>query len=155
MSSYVWHMEHGSMDQLNGTKQKIFNRSRDIFIKKWGKILRVAWVVNNYDEVVKNLEEAISLGRDGNYVWFFVKNLKKDAETIFSENKKDLFSDIKFTSYRTIFDLIWKIIIKKKKYDVIITDKNIFRKILNKIVQKTLNCSELNILKNKKRYFCS
>ncbi len=139
-ASYVWHDEHTSIDQLGKEKQEIFEKSRKTFLKKWGRTLRIAWIVNSEDELKKNIQKALLMARDGNYIWFFVKDLKKDRREIFRDNSLDEYSDIKFVNYRSSVDLVWKIIIKKKSFDVFFTQDSFLKKIL-RVLGKNADCS--------------
>ncbi|MDP8216761.1 MAG: glycosyltransferase family 2 protein [Candidatus Kaelpia imicola] len=119
--SYVWHEEHVSLKDIGDKrKEEIFKNSRDVFFKKWGKILRIAWIVENYKELVENINRGIELARNGNFVWFFVKNLKVNKDKIFKENGFIKHSGVYFISYRNRVDLMWKILKKKKRYQPII-----------------------------------
>ena len=49
--------------------EEIFQQSKKQFIKRWGKILRIAYIVadkNNFSQAVK---EAVVLTKSGNFVW--------------------------------------------------------------------------------------
>jgi len=124
-AAYVWHKEHASFKQMGSKREEFFVKSRETFRKKWGKILRIAWVVNSAEELSAALNDAIKLARNGNYLWFLVKNLKSNAAEIFQKLNLFEHSGIKFIRYSNIFNLLWIILTKKKRYDLIIT-KNKF-----------------------------
>jgi len=119
--SYVWHHEHASLGQLGKEKEAMFAKSRSTYLNKWGRTLRIAWTVGSIEELMKVLDKAIDLGRDGNYVWLWVKGLNKSREDIFKEAKIPEFADVKFLPLESNFSILWKALTKKKKYDLIIS----------------------------------
>ena len=148
--AYVWHAESASFKKLGqAEKEKKFARSRKVFLKKWGRILRVAWVVNSYDELLANLKEAIELARAGNFVWFLVKKFNPERKRIFSDCRAVEHSGINFIRFNNALDLFWKVFKKKKKYDVII-DSNAFhgRVFANYGVLAACNREEIDKLKH-------
>ena len=111
--SYVWHKEHASFDKVDKKQtNKLFKRNREIFVKKWGEILRIALIADNNHEVKENIHKAIETARDGNYVYVYCRNLIKDMVIV--EH-----SGVKFVNFNNYFDLFFKILIKKKRYNVI------------------------------------
>ena len=142
-ASYVWHQEHSSILQLGDERQKIFDKSKEAFLKKWGRTLRLGWVVDGQD-LDGVLAKAITIARLGNYVWLLVKNLKRDRRKIFSENNSDELADIKFVPYQNEVQLLWNVLIKKKKYDYVIVQGKPLPRLLQFFGQKTLDPSELN-----------
>jgi len=119
--SYVWHKEHASFDKLDKKKtEELFKRNREIFVKKWGRILRVAYICHDTQQIDQHAQDIINVARQGNYV------------TIFCKKEKSInHGGVKCIIYKTMFDLVWKIFIKKKRYDVVITNKvflyNVFK----------------------------
>jgi len=136
--SYVWHKEHASINKLGKKKEEYFSRSREAFCKKWGKILRVLIIVRDEQEIDEYLEGAISLTRQGNYVWIALKDLKKSRSEIFQQRGMAEHSGINFINYSSIIGIIWKIMVKKKKYDIIITG--------NKAIKTIFSALRFNIL---------
>ena len=125
--AYVWHMEHASIQSLGAQKEEIFQRSKKTLVEKWGKMLRIA-VIDNID---KNLQKGIDLARGGNFVWMFSKGIPANREDIFHKHGVHEHSGIRFVGYFTLIDLVFKILIKKKRYDMIITKSNTLKKILS------------------------
>ncbi len=119
--SYVWHAEHASMGQLGKEKEKIFRSSKKIFEKKWGRILRIAIVCKDKREVSEVLKDGLDLGKFGNYVTFFVKDDFSDEEKIFKDQGLKEFSNFSKKRFLNIFFLAWHFILKKKKYDIVIS----------------------------------
>jgi len=137
-ASYVWHEEHASIEKIGDEKEKIFLKSRETFIKKWGRLLRLAWVVNGYDELLDALGKGIDLARKGNFVWFFVRGLKKKRIEIFAEKNLTEHSGIHFAGFSNIFDLMWKIAKKKKRYDVVMGKNRFTQYIFSRLGYKVL-----------------
>ena len=134
-ASYVWHMEHGSMSQLGADMEKIFVRSRDIYHKKWGPTWRVGWVVANTEDLLAHLNEGIALARQGHFVTFFVKGLKKGPQAIFADNGLIEMAGVQFKRYHTPMGVWGQIIVKKKKYHKIITKHKMLRFLLSAVGQ--------------------
>ena len=130
--SYVWHQEHASFKQWPKEKEEVFAKSREKFTKKWGKILRVAWIVEDFKELLDNLDRGINLAREGNFVRFFVKNLHKEREAIFKESNHFEHSGIEFIKFNNLFDLVFKILKKKKRYNLIISKSRSLHWLLDK-----------------------
>jgi len=126
--SYVWHKEHASFKQIK-EREAIFQRNRNIFIKKWGKILRIAWISTDYNELKNNLKNAIDFARQGNFIFFFFKGFKLERSRIFEEIDSFEHTGIIFLRFKNIFDLAFKIIKKKKKYDVIFGPYRIIKRL--------------------------
>jgi len=148
-ASYVLHKEHTSISKLGLEKEEIFKRSREIYLKKWGKDLRIAWIVNNYDELKNNLVEGLELARAGNYVWFITK-VGMDREGIFRYNRLSEHSGVQFLRSHNFFDILWKILKKKKKYDLVITNSKFLEIILRMLgykVTSTVKAEQINKIK--------
>lgn len=128
--AYVWHKEHGSLKQLGQDKEKNFVKSRETFIKKWGKILRVAWVVNNEQELLESLSSAVDIARSGNYVWIFTKGYCPRRSEVFKKCGLFEHNGVNFIVFNNSLELLWRIIKKKKRYDLIIDSNNFRRKLL-------------------------
>lgn len=137
--SYVWHKEHASVDKLGRKKEELFTKSKRIFLKKWGSILRIAWVVDSCQELLDNLENGIRLARGGNYIWFFVNNFFEQKSAIFKKNNLVEHSGVKFIEFRNVFDLSWKILKKKKRYDIIMGKDKFIMRIFSKMGYKILD----------------
>jgi hypothetical protein len=118
--SYVWHKEHASFDKLDKKKtEDLFKRNRKIFVKKWGHILRIAYICDT-KQIDQRAQDIIDVARQGNYVAIFCKKEKAIDH-----------GGVKCILYKTMFDLIGQVLIKKKRYDVVITDStflyNVFK----------------------------
>lgn len=118
--SYVWHQEHASFKQWPKEKERVFIRSRETFFKKWGKILRIAFVLEKVEDLDECLKESIDLARKGNFLWIFIKNQYINREDFFKRKNLIEHSGINFVGYSNLFNLLWKILKKKKKYSFIV-----------------------------------
>jgi len=119
--SYVWHKEHATFDKLDKKKtEELFKRNKGIFIKKWGRMLRVAYVCHDIQQIDQHVQDIIDVARQGNYVAIFCKKEKVIDH-----------GGVKCIAYKTMFDLIGRILIKKKRYDIVITNSvflyNVFK----------------------------
>jgi len=130
-AAYVWHKEHGSLKQLGPDKEKNFLKSKATFVRKWGRILRVAGVVNNEQELLEVLHSAVDIARSGNYVWIFTRGYRTKRSEVFKKCGLLEHSGVNFIPFNNSFGLFWKIVKKKKRYDVII-DSSCFRRRLLK-----------------------
>jgi GT2 family glycosyltransferase len=129
--AYVLHKEHVSVNKLGSKKEAYFLKSREVFQKKWGRILRMLFVVADDAAIDSILLQAIDLARSGNYVWIAVKRLRETSSEIFRQRKLTEHSGVSFFSYSNILHLSWKVIIKKKRYDAVITKSAFLRSIFS------------------------
>jgi GT2 family glycosyltransferase len=123
--SYVWHIEHASFVQWPQEKERIFVQSRQTFTKKWGKILRIGWIVKNEKDIIDNLERAVNLSREGNYLFFYGVNIENNRREIFKKAGLTLHSGVNCVSFRSIIGIIIKVIVKKKKFNLLIVPPNL------------------------------
>jgi len=138
------------IEKIGGLSDEFYPMFLQTFIKKWGKMLRIAWVIKEEQFIGCVLKEAVELARNGNFIWIFVKNLKGKTEEIFSKNNFIEHSGIKFLKYKSILELMWKLLKKKKNYDIIMNSNkrvnNIFAKFGHKTLE-SLNKEEINKVK--------
>ena len=118
--AYVWHREHGSFKDKSRQTEGIFRKNKKIFQKKWGRILRIAWIARSYDEMLDNLTKAIELARGGNFVTFYVKHTDVDREAVFREKGVFEHSGVLFKRFDSYPALFFRIMFKKKKFDRVI-----------------------------------
>ncbi len=111
---YVFH-EEGRSGVFLRSKKDTFDRSANIFAKKWGKVLRVAYVLTKVgpDLPVKAMN-SIKGELDGhNRVWLFVG---KGLDTGSLPDHLDLMVESKPINFFKLRSF-WNIIVKKKKFD--------------------------------------
>jgi len=128
--AYVWHHEGGSSAQLGKDREAIFRRSEQVYLRKWGKILRLAWLVENEEELMKLLDGAVTIARDANFITFWVKGLKTERKEVFRLANVHEFADVKFKPWENRTSIFWQALVKKKKFDAIITTDKKFRALL-------------------------
>jgi GT2 family glycosyltransferase len=128
--SYVWHHEGGSSSQLGKDREAIFKRSEQTYLRKWGRTLRIGWLAESEEELSKQLESAVAIARDANFISFWVKGLKSERKEIFRAANVHEFADVKFYPMDGHFALFWKALTKKKKFDLIITPDKKLRAML-------------------------
>ncbi len=120
---YVFH-EEGRSGKFLKDKNETFDRSARIFEKRWGRILRVVFIVTERE--VASMEKAAQMIKkelDGhNRVWLFAV---KGADLSSLPKHLDLMDD----SPKNFFKLksFWNIIIKKKRFDRIYTGDPVLR----------------------------
>ncbi len=118
--AYVWHKEHASFKLGERKWEKIFSRNKKIFQEKWGKTLKITWILKNNSELDSVLNGAVILSRAGNFVWVAVKNLKGSQAAELRDKNICAFAPVKFISYQSDWEIFWRLIVKKKRPDLII-----------------------------------
>lgn len=121
-ASYVYHKESQSFSKIK-EKVRIFQENERKFISKWGRQLRVAYVIPYIDDVEKNrISSNINdIAKMGHQVWIFTKyGLKERLDLIDHES-------IRFLLYPGLFfglTALYKIRKRKrnKKLHVILTN---------------------------------
>lgn len=121
--AYVWHREHGSFKE--GSKiDKIFQKSRMAFEKRWGRTLRIAWIVDHEKDLAPAVQQALKTGLQNYFVTFYVKGHDIRREEIFKALGVFEHSAIQFRKFRLYVPLLLQLAFKKKKFDrVIVKDK--------------------------------
>lgn len=111
---YVYHSE-GKSGKFLKDKDETFNRSARIFEKRWGRILRVVFLITKKDssageEIAHKIERELE---GHNRVWLFAE---KGTDMVALSEHLDL---MRTDSPRNFFKLksFWDIIKKKKKFD--------------------------------------
>ncbi len=130
--AYVWHQEHASLGLIKNKSEEVFAKNKEIFQKKWGKILRILWLANGCQEVSGALKDAIELARNGNYVCVMTGDICKKREDLFKDSGCFDHSGVSFIVAKNSLYKIWKILIKKKRYDVIISQNKLIEWVLGK-----------------------
>jgi GT2 family glycosyltransferase len=120
--SYIYHDEHASFKSKEQKKnfEKLFNENREKFYALYGKPERLLFAISKPVSDLQKLNNKLYDYADkGNFVDVIVKNNHKDIKLIEHGNiKKIIFGDAFFKA-----KLLWKILVKKKKYDRIFFDK--------------------------------
>jgi GT2 family glycosyltransferase len=134
-AAYVYHKERSTFDRMPD-REEIFRRNQDILFRRWGKPLRIAYLVSNSlkdrpkEQRVKKISLAIA--RDNHQAWLFLKkSLGQLNEMIEHSNIRYFW--LADTLYR--LTCIYKILKRKrkKKIDIILTEDRILNNILRKL----------------------
>lgn len=133
-NAYVWHQSKTSFNRL--TKEslnELFIKNRDYYYEKWGKPKRYAYVI--FDRVIKKTtyEITLNLARDWHLVYLFIDKSANYKPDIINSNIK-LF---RYPNFLFIFLVLFKILHRKKKrFDIIVTDRSWFAKLLIKLTSE-------------------
>jgi GT2 family glycosyltransferase len=139
--AYVWHHEHKSFGRI-AQRERVFAGSRKIFEQRWGRYLRIAWMVEsriNCQEFRDILNKAVSLARGANFVYLFARNPSKlNREKIFNYLGLTEHAQVNLISYPNEkgFKLfcLWRVLKRrKKKYDIVLVGAKDLAVILRKL----------------------
>ena len=128
-AAYVYHRERRSFMRFKGFNRD-FDRNREIFYSKWGRLERILYVLGK-DNAVRREEigkKTLKLARDGNIVWIFLKGSDRSGikrhSNIYIYNINERF-----------FDMIslWRIAKRKKRFDRINVDDENYSEKLKRI----------------------
>jgi len=148
--AYVWHHEGGSSAQLGKEREKYWKKSEQVYLRKWGRTLRIAWIIYDYKDLLKVLDQGIAAARDANFVWFLVKDLNRERKEIFREANSHEFADVKFLPLESNMQVFLKALTKKKKYDLLISPHAKLRRFLRLFGQNTIEKFDYNYIKELK-----
>jgi hypothetical protein len=131
--AFVWHKEHASLDAVKETsREKVFAKNKEIFQEKWGKILRILFIAFTRKELKFLLDRSIPLARSGNFVWIMTKNITQQRQEIFKECDHTEHFNVNFIPVKNTMDILIKILLKKKRYDVIMAKNDMLCSLLAK-----------------------
>ncbi|MBD3379638.1 MAG: glycosyltransferase [Candidatus Omnitrophica bacterium] len=125
--AYVFHMEQASRKGLKG-KEKIYERNRRRFEKKWGRLLRVFFLEdrNSDDKVYMDYSMALKpMARQRMIVEAWYAGLAPEEEVLGEMRRKGIVrhADVGLRSVASgtyYLRALFRILFKKKKYDVLI-----------------------------------
>ncbi|MFA6385111.1 MAG: hypothetical protein WCY10_07090 [Candidatus Omnitrophota bacterium] len=89
------------------------------------------WIADNRSDVAAVLKGAIELARNGNYVWFMTGSCIIKRDKLFKDAGFCDHSGIKFLVAKNCLSKVWNIVIKKKRYDVVISNNALIRRVLS------------------------
>jgi len=84
------------------------------------KKMNFSWVINNYQDLFKKLPDANKLANERGVVYFIIKDLSEMQANYLEITYSKKFPKLKFSRYKYIFDLLWKIF--NEKYNLVITN---------------------------------
>ena len=126
-AAYVYHRERRSFIKFKKFDRD-FQRNRQIFFSKWGRIKRILYILTKYNPAYaeKVNAEAVKLACEGNIVWVFLKG--KNRQGINEHSNVYIYNLPRF-----FFNLvsIWRILKRKKKFDKIYLDDENYAKRLD------------------------
>ena len=127
----VYHHSHKSFNFFKKNKvNELFEKNKNIFYSKWGRILRIACVISGKDINDKVTNEILKLARDGHMVYLFLKRsakFKTDIEQVYIRKFK--YPDIFFRCC-VFIKLLRR---QKKKFDKIYIDNRNLEFLLKKL----------------------
>jgi len=137
--AYVWHMAHSSSKQMGARWQQLMDKNLKIFEEKWGKILRICWVITEKNELSKALVQGVSLARQGNYVTIYTTFSTDKAATLFKDQGMLAHSGVNVVHMNHMGSILWKNIIKKKKFHLVINKNRLANALLRMVGIPTLS----------------
>jgi GT2 family glycosyltransferase len=128
--AYVLHQEKASFKRLRNWN-KSFKKNQKIFWRRWGIPQRVLYIVtkinNGYYERVKR--ESLELVQKGNWVTIFKRRFL-DTINLPSHSNINL---LDIGQRQFYLSCLWKILKKKKKFNIIYTDNLKFNNLLKRL----------------------
>ena len=128
LGSYVWHKEHASFDLIDDFEE-MFEKNQKMFYEMFGKPQRILYIFThrdkeNFDRLKSRIYELVN---KRNWVWVISrKRLDKTHANIILLKYLPLFFRLK---------CICRVILKKKKFDRILTSDKILFYALNKLTK--------------------
>lgn len=125
--AYVYHRENTSFKRV-ATFDEDFKRNKEIYEFRWGKPKRIAYIFDKVDTPIlkKTNGDSLALARNGNWVWYFVKDpipVPRHSNIIVKYFPGGWFYP------KTIFSILKK----KKKFDEIVVGQKGFGVMLSKL----------------------
>jgi len=126
--SYVYHKENTTFRNLSDNN-KLFKDNERIFFERWGRPVRVGYILDGSSASSSVDEIAISVARSGHQILFLMNRSSKWPVSIDHYDIRRIYIPRIFFSIISLYKIIKRK--KKKKMDVIITDNDLMHKILN------------------------
>lgn len=135
--AYVYHLEQASRKNLKG-KKEIYRRNRELFEKRWGKLLRVFF----YDPAAERegrlddrYETMKGLARERILVEMRVRRRTSGQEIFIGADRRKMtrHADVAVKPFRKgsrSLAILWRVLTKKKKFDAIIIPNGFLVKLL-------------------------
>ncbi len=135
--AYVFHVEQASRRNMKD-KGSVYKKNREIFERKWGRLLRIFYLDNRQQgevETIKSYEALKGIARERAIVDFWVRQKRGGKKDFFGEEKRATIkhADIGVTVFSGNFialAVLLRVLTKKKKYDAVITDKGVVSLVL-------------------------
>ena len=123
--SYVWHLEHGSFKLKSSRSQELMRKNQAIFAAKWGKILRIGWVVDRQEDLRRVWEDVIHLARHGNYVWLYTTIPLAVVKRVLKDKDLDGHTGVRVVHVPLVAGCVVQNMIKKKRIHLIVNKHKI------------------------------
>lgn len=123
--AYVWHMEHASFKPESSRSQGLMRRNEALFTQKWGRILRIGWVVDRASELRHVWEGALHLARNGNYVVVYTTFPLAAARKVLKDRDLVKHTGVRLVCVAGLPGMIAANIFKKKKSHLLINKNKI------------------------------
>lgn len=138
--TYVWHAGGQSTSKLP-ERRRLFQENERRFVEKWGKGQRVLFVVSGgRGELIRASERARGYANRSGEVWILT-----DSDSAAENLPRHLKIRVaRFPRWRIPWAVLWKVLMKKKKFDRIVTDSAWLRWILKPL--RFLHHAEVNPL---------
>ena len=133
--AYVFHLEQASRGTLEG-KEEVYRRNREIFERKWGKLLRVFCMDSRLKStglIVEEYENLKGLARERAIVDMLVRPggpFTKDEISRRTIRHTDIGVNIVPAGFAG-FSALWRVLTKKKKYDAVIVNNALLMRFFN------------------------
>ena len=151
-ASYVYHMESQSFAKIK-EKNEIFLENEKKFVSKWGRQLRVAYVLpglGSPKEIERISSNVNKIAKTGHQVWIFTKpKTASRLELIDHENIRFFYYPAIFFTMTVLYK-IWKRK-KKKKLHIVVTNSSriraLFKLFERKLSAKIFRDNDFELLK--------
>lgn len=77
-AAYVYHHSHSTFNLFQKNKvNELFEKNKNIFYSKWGRLLRIAFVISEKEISEKLTNDMLNFAREGHIVYLFLKSSVK------------------------------------------------------------------------------
>ncbi len=136
--SYVWHQEHASFDPKSRRCEELMKKNLAIFTEKWGRLLRIAWMIETPEEMVEAWPNALRLARQGNQVSFYAMFSADRANQTINEHQLTRHTGVRMLLGRNILSAACENVVKKKKNHIFISKNRAVNFVLSVVGVKAL-----------------
>ena len=132
--AYVYHVEQASRGSLKG-KKEIYSKNQQIYEKRWGKLLRILFITGSVKDksgFQELYEMSKGMARQRAIVDMWASNdLKKEVSLEGNDIVKHADVGIRLIPKGALpYNILWKVLTKKKKYDAVIINEGSISSIL-------------------------
>ncbi|MBU1061334.1 MAG: glycosyltransferase family 2 protein [Candidatus Omnitrophica bacterium] len=129
-ASYVWHKEHASFDLLDNFEE-MFEKNQKMFYDMFGKPERLLYVLTQKNEkYLKRLKiDTYELAKKCNWIWIISK--RKIGKIPLNVHTNII--RFRYLSFGLRLRCVFRILVKKKKFNTILTDDKLLYNILTRL----------------------